>query len=653
VSQLHLLVERRFWPLFWTQFLGAFNDNVFRNALAILVAYRSMTMLGLGSDTLVVAFPGIFILPFFLFSATAGQMSDRLIKAYMIRGVKAAEIGIMSLAGIGFATGNLPMLVAVLFFMGLQSTFFGPAKYSILPDLLDDSSLVGANALVETGTFLAILLGTICAGVLADVREDWTGRVGMVVVSVATLGLLASLFIRRTPPASPTLKIDLSPIKPTREILAVAASHRTIKLTILGLSWFWFLGAAFLALLPVFTKDVLGGDKPVLTLFLAVFCVGIGVGSLLCERLSHRHLELGLVPLGSIGISLFAVDLGIASGIYQGLPGAAELLRIPAFFGVAKSVRIVVDLFLIAVFSGFYTVPLFTLLQQRPQAAVRSRVIAANNIVNSLFIVASSGFLMGLLAVGVTIPHIFVVLAVLNVVVAVYIYTVIPEFLLRFGAWCVANLMYRIRITGQEHIPPQGPAVLVANHVSFVDWLIVASVSARPVRFVMDSSFMRPRVLSFLFRDAKVIPISSESKKPQVLAVAYDRIASELENGQLVCLFPEGAITRDGQLHPFRHGIERIVERTPVPVVPMALVGLWGSFFSRRWGRAMSRPFRRVWSRVSVVIGEPVPPEGVTAEGLATEVAALGGWSAPEPIAVSELGGLAGGASSTVQTRSG
>ena len=643
LSQLHLLFERRFWPLFWTQFLGAFNDNVFRNALAILVAYRSMTMLGLGSDTLVVAFPGIFILPFFLFSATAGQMSDRLVKAYMIRGVKVAEVGIMALAGVGFAIGSLPVLVGVLFLMGLQSAFFGPAKYSILPDLLDDRSLVGGNALVESGTFLAILLGTISAGLLADVRDDWTSWVGVVVVSVALTGLLASLFIRRTPPASPDLRVDLSPIRPTRKILKVATANRTIRLTILGLSWFWFLGAAFLALLPNFTKDVLGGDKPVLTMFLAVFCVGIGVGSLLCERLSHRHLELGLVPLGSLGISLFAVDLGIASGGYKSLPVAAELLRIPAYFGMAGAERIVADLFLIAVFSGFYTVPLFTLLQQRPEPAVRSRVIAANNIINSLFIVGASGLLMALLAVDFTIPRIFILLAVLNAAVAVYIYTVIPEFLLRFVAWCVANVMYRIRVSGQEHIPAEGPAVLVANHVSFVDWLLVFSVSARPVRFVMEHSYMRPKAFALLFRDAKVIPIASQEKSPQILAGAYDRIATELENGQLVCLFPEGAITRDGQLQPFRHGIERIVERTPVPVVPMALVGMWGSFFSRRWGRAMSRPFRRVWSRVSVVVGEPVPPEEVTAEGLAQRVAALGGWPPPEPIAPTESTAVAGG----------
>jgi 1-acyl-sn-glycerol-3-phosphate acyltransferase len=643
LSQLHLLVEKRFWPLFWTQFLGAFNDNVFRNALAILVAYRSMTMLGLGSDKLVVAFPGIFILPFFLFSATAGQLSDRLVKAYMIRGVKVAEVGIMSLAGVGFAIGSLPVLVGVLFLMGLQSTFFGPAKYSILPDLLDDSSLVGGNALVETGTFLAILLGTICAGVLADVNESWTSYVGLVVVAVAMTGLVASLFIRRTPPASPDLKVDLSPIRPIRKILRVATANRTVKLTILGLSWFWFLGAAFLALLPNFTKDVLGGDKPVLTMFLAVFCVGIGVGSLLCERLSHRRLELGLVPLGSIGISLFAADLGIASGRYLALPGAAELLRIPAYFGVANSGRIVVDLFLIAVFSGFYTVPLFTLLQQRPEPAVRSRVIAANNIVNSLFIVSSSASLMGMLAVGVTIPQIFIVLGVLNAAVAVYIYSVIPEFMLRFFAWCVANVMYRIRVSGQEHLPGQGPAVLVANHVSFVDWLLIFSVSARPVRFVMERSFMRPRVLAFLFRDAKVIPIASRDEDPEVLADAYDRIASELEDGQLVCVFPEGAITRDGRMQPFRSGIERIVERTPVPVVPMALVGLWGSFFSRRWGRAMSRPFRRVWSRVSVVIGASVPPEMVTAEVLAEQVAVLGGWPPPEVEAARGSCGIEGG----------
>jgi len=632
MSQLHLLAERRFWPLFWTQFLGAFNDNVFRNALAILVAYRSLELAGLSSDKLVVAFPGILILPFFLFSATAGQLADRMVKARLIRWVKTAEIGIMATAGVGFATSNLPLLVFVLFLMGLQSTFFGPAKYSILPELLDDRSLVGGNALVETGTFLAILLGTITAGVLADVRDDWTSFVWLVVVTVAMLGLASSLFIKKLPPAAPDLKIDLNPVTPAIKILRVALKNRTVRLTILGLSWFWFLGAAFLALLPNFSKDTLGGDKPVLTLFLAVFCVGIGVGSLLCERLSYRRLELGLVPLGSIGISVFAFDLAIASEFFAGSPGATELIRIPAFLAISGSWRIVTDLFLIAVFSGFYTVPLFTLIQQRPEPSERSRVIAGNNIINSLFIVSSSLMLMGMLSAGFTIPRVFLVLGILNALVAIYIYMVLPEFLLRFVAWCVAHILYRLSFRGDEHIPKDGPAVLVANHVSFADWLLVASVSSRPVRFVMDAEFMKKIPFAgLLFRGGKVIPIAAGSDSPGLLQESFDRIANELEDGQLVCLFPEGSITRDGTLRPFRAGIEQIVDRTPVSVVPVAIRGMWGSFFSRRYGRAMSRPFSRIWSRVSVEVGEPVPPAEVTARELAQRIAALGNWRAPEP----------------------
>jgi 1-acyl-sn-glycerol-3-phosphate acyltransferase len=629
VSQLRLLVERRFWPLFWTQFLGAFNDNLFKNALAITVAYRSLSLAGLGSNQLVVAFAGIFIFPFFLFSATAGQLADRYVKAHMIRWVKVFEVAIMTLAGIGFATDSLPLLVAVLFLMGLQSTFFGPAKYSILPDLLDDRSLVGGNALVETGTFLAILLGTIVGGVFATGGRPWMGRLGLAVVAVAAAGLLASLWIRRTTPASPDLRVDVSPIRPTVAILRTSARSRTVFLTILGLSWFWFLGAAFLSLLPNFSKDALGTTEAVVTTFLALFCVGIGIGSLLCERLSWRRLELGLVPLGSIGISLFAADLALASGSFRSLAGGPGVMTVAGFVAAPGSWRIMFDLMMVAVFSGFYTVPLFTLLQQRPEPAERSRVIAGNNIVNSLFIVASSLLLMGLLAVEVSIPTIFLVLAALNAIVAVYIYTVIPEFLLRFVAWCLAHVMYRLRIEGDENIPDEGGAVLIANHVSFVDWLLLASVSARPVRFVMDHTLVASRLIRFLARDAKVIPVAAAEDDSRVRDDAFRRIAEELEDGQLVCFFPEGAITRDGNLQPFRRGIERIVERTPVPVVPIALRGLWGSFFSRRYGRAMSRPFRRFWSRVEVVVGEPVPAAEVTARGLAERVAALGGWQPP------------------------
>ncbi len=630
MSQLGLLAERRFWPLFWTQFLGAFNDNLFKNALVILIAYRSMSLLGIPSGTIVVACAGIFIFPFFLFSATAGQLADHFPKWRLIRWVKVWEIGVMILAGLGFATDNLGLLLAVLFLMGMQSTFFGPAKYAILPELLGDESLVGGNALVAMATFLAILLGTITGGLVVAGGERWVSRLGLIVVVVAVMGWLTSLFVKKTPAANPDLPVSYEPVAPTVDILRVSRSVHSVFLSILAISWFWFLGASFLSLLPNFSKDVLGGGETVVTLSLATFCVGIGTGSMLCERLSRRHLELGLVPLGSIGISAFAMDLAFSGWRFVG-PSSGGLLTAAEFLRRPGGVHVLADLFMIAVFAGFYTVPLMTFIQQRSANAERSRVIAGNNILNALLMVVSSLLLVALMAADVSIPAIFLILAILNVGAAVYIYTVIPEFLLRFAAWCLANILYRLRVVHPERIPSSGPAVLTPNHVSFVDWLVVASASVRPVRFVMDEEYARRRVVRFLFRGAKVIPIATARDKPEVLARAYDRIAAELQDGELVCIFPEGGITSDGELAPFRPGIERIVARSPVPVVPVALIGLWGSFFSRQGGGAMRRPFRRLWSRVEVRIGEAIPPEAVTAQGVAEKVAKLGGWEVPSP----------------------
>ena len=641
MSQLHLLGERRFWPLFWTHFLGAFNDNLFKNALVILVAYRSMSLLGAGSQSIVVACAGIFIAPFFFFSATAGQLADHFPKWRLIRWVKVWEIGVMCLAGVGFATDSLALLLVVLFMMGMQSTFFGPAKYAILPELLDEQSLVGGNALVSMGTFLAILLGTITGGLVVAGGDVWVSRLGLLVVVVAVLGLGTSLFVQRTPAANPALDVRLNPVTPTIDILRVTRRIHSVFLSVLAVSWFWFLGASFLSLLPNFSKDILRGGETVVTLSLATFCVGIGAGSMLVERLSRRHLELGLVPLGSIGISVFAMDLAFSGWRFSG-PTDGTLLTAAEFLRWPVGLHVLLDLFMIAVFSGFYTVPLLTFIQQRSDNSERSRVIAGNNILNSLFIVVSSMMLVALLASGFSIPAVFLVLALLNVGAAVYIYTVVPEFLLRFVSWCLANLLYRLRLENQERIPTDGPAVLAVNHVSFIDWLLISSVSPRPVRFAMAEEYSRLPMVRFLFRDAKVIPITSGRKDPELLERAFDRIAEELEAGELVCIFPEGRITADGKLSPFRPGIERVVERTPVPVVPVALVGLWGSFFSRKGGKAMSHPFRRFWSRVTVRVGETVPPGTVTTTGLAEKVAALGGWEAPEafetPPANEELG---------------
>ncbi|MEO8603410.1 MAG: MFS transporter [bacterium] len=633
MSQLTLLRSRRFGGLFWAQFLGAFNDNLFKNALIILIAYQGTSLFGLGAEQLVALSGGVFILPFVLFSATAGQLADRYRKSSLLRWVKAGEIGIMTIAALAFVGGYVGLLFLVLFLLGCQSSLFGPVKYSILPQLLEDDELVGGNALVETGTFLAILLGTIVGGIAIGAGAAGRTSLAVAVVALALAGWIASLFVPGTTAENASLRIAANPLEPLRETVALTRRNRTVFNSVLGVSWFWLFGAAVLALLPIYTKDLLRADEHVITLFLALFCAGIAVGSLLCERLSEHKLELGLVPLGSIGMSIFAFDLYRA-----GVPTAAAvapgtLLGLGGFLALPGSWRIVADLTLLAVASGLFIVPLNTLIQQRAEAAERARVVAGANILSALFMVIASLLLLAFFAIGLSVLHIFAVLAVMNAAVAIYIYQLIPEFLLRFVCWIVANCMYRLRTIHRENIPMDGPALLVCNHVSFVDWMILASACKRPVRFVMYHGFLKMPLVGWLFRDAKVIPISPAREDEHIMEAAFDRIAAELEAGELVCIFPEGAITKDGKLNRFRPGVERIVARTPVPVVPLALVGMWGSFFSRKGGSAMRHPFRRFWSRIQVVVGTPVPPQLVTADGLAERVAALGGFevSLPHP----------------------
>jgi hypothetical protein len=417
-----------------------------------------------------------------------------------------------------------------------------------------------------------------------------------------------------------------------RETYAITRRHRPVYLSVLGISWFWFFGAAILALLPIYTKDVLHTDEHVITLFLALFCAGIAVGSLLCEVLSDRKLELGLVPLGSLGMSVFAFDLFLAGVPTAGAAAPGALVGLGAFLSIPSSWRIVVDLSLLAVFSGFFIVPLNTFIQQRAEPAERSRVVAGGNILSALFMVASSGLLVAFFAAGLNVLHIFAVVALMNAAASIYIYKILPEFLFRFMCWILTNCMYRLRTVNRDNIPADGPVLLVCNHVTFIDWMIISSACKRPARFVMYRGFLKIPFLGWFFRDAKVIPITSAREDEHLMQAAFDRVAAELEAGEVVCIFPEGALTTDGRLNRFRPGVEKIVHRTPVPVVPMALVGMWGSFFSRMDGAPMRHPFRRVWSRIQLVIGPPIPPEQVTADGLGERVAALGGFE-PPPVA--------------------
>jgi len=621
-GQFKLLRERRFLPFFGTQFLGAFNDNLFKNALVVLLTFQAASWTSLDPGILANLAAGIFILPFFIFSATAGQLADKYDKALLSRLVKLLEVVIMLLAGLGFAMHSLPVLLGALFLLGCHSTLFGPVKYAILPQHLHEDELVGGNALVEAGTFVAILMGTLAGGLLAGAGHPlWVALAGLL---VAVAGYLASRGIPTAPAPEPGLRINPNPLTETWRNVGFARENRTVFLSILGISWFWLYGALFLAQFPAFAKNVLGGGESAVTLLLATFTVGIGLGSLLCERLSAKQVEIGLVPFGSIGLTVFGLDLALAAP--GALPAGAPLAFLD-LLAAPGMVRVLLALFMLGVFGGFFIVPLYALVQLRSAPGHRARIIAANNILNALFMVAGALGAAALLGAGLSIPHLFLVAALLNALVAVYIYTLVPEFLQRFLVWLLVHTVYRLQKEGLENIPDDGPAVLVCNHVSFVDALVVMAACHRPVRFVMDHRIFAIPVLNFIFRETRAIPIASSKENETMKEAAFAEVAKALAAGEVVAIFPEGAISGDGELGPFRPGIARILAETPVPVVPLALRGLWGSFFSRQGGRAMAGwPLRRgLFPRIALVAGEAVAAAEATPDLLRERVQGLRG----------------------------
>ena len=606
-SQFRLLGERRFGPFFGVQFLGAMNDNVFKQALVILLAYQTASFTAMSSNTLQNLAQALFILPFFLFSATAGQLADKYEKSRLITITVTIELAVMALGAAGFFLKSLALLLAALFLGGVQSALFGPVKYAILPQALKEAELVGGNALVETGTSIAILAGMILGGWLI-VQPGW----GVAAVAAATCvlsaaGIVLSRFIPRAPAADPGLAINWNPASETWRILLDTSRHRTVFLSILGISWFWFYGALLVTQFPNLARHVLAAPEGTVTLLLVVFSVGIGLGSLLCERLSGHKVELGLVPFGSIGLTLFGLDLGLAAAA----PGAAPHWRL------------LVDLAGLGLFGGFYIVPLYALVQSRSEPSRRSRVIAGNNVLNALFIVAAALVAIALLGAGLSIPQLFVVAALMNAAVAIYIYRLVPEFLMRFMAWLLVHSVYRLRKSGLERIPDDGPAILVCNHVSYVDALVISAACRRPIRWVMDHRIFRVPGLSFFFRTVRAIPIAPAKEDAELLERAYADIVQALDAGELVGLFPEGRLTTDGEMALFRGGVMRVLERRPVPVVPMALSGLWQSLFARN--RDKLRHAARLFPRIRLAIGEALSPAGLTPERMRDEVLALRG----------------------------
>lgn len=624
-SQFGLLRQRRFLPFFLTQALGAFNDNLFKQALVILITVR---MIGLSDDDKALwsnVAAGLFILPFFLFSASAGQWAEKYEKARSIRWIKALEVAVMLLGAVALWLGTLPLLLTVLFLLGLQSALFGPLKYAILPQALRPEELVGGNGLVEAGTFLTILVGTLMGGWMMDRFDDGPIYVSIAIVAVALAGWWSSRSIPPAPATAPDLKLNWNPFSETWRTVGHLRGHTAVLNSVLGVSWFWFFGAVFIAQLPVYATTYLGGgsEGSIISLTLALFSIGIGVGSLLCELLSRRTVEIGLVPLGALGLTAFGVDLYFA----QPDPSAASNLDWRAFLQQPGSWRVAVDLTLLGVFGGFYIVPLFALIQQRAPRDKLSRIIAANNILNAAFMVAAAALSIALLKLGFSIPELFLITAVLNAVVAIYIFTLVPEFFARFLSWLIIKLLYRVEIRGVDtHVPDEGAALIVSNHVSFMDALLLLGAVPRPVRFVMYYKIYNLPLVNLVFRAVRAIPIAGAKEDAELMQRAFDEIDAALAAGELVGIFPEGGLTKDGEIAPFRPGVERILAARPVPVVPMALRGMWNSMWSRRDSRLhrMRMP-RRFRAHIEIVADAPIPAAEASAEALEAKVRALRG----------------------------
>ncbi|WNH53697.1 MFS transporter [Stenotrophomonas oahuensis] len=613
-SQFALLRQRRFLPFFIVQSLGAFNDNVYRQAIIGLLFYLGVSQEEQSLYTTLA--PAIFILPYFLFSALAGQIAEKLEKSRLIVITTTMEIAIMSLAAVGFLTQSMPVLLVALFCTGLQSTLFGPVKYSVLPSVLKPEELTGGNGLVEMGTSMSILVGMISGGIIFTLAGSYGPVVAATaVIALAVAGNITARMIPKVDAGAPDLKINWNPLPESLAVLRLAKKQKAVRNAILGVSWFWFVGTLLTSQLPTYAVVNLGGEPTLYIFALALFSVGTGVGSLLCEKLSGRTVEIGLVPLGAFGMTAFMLDLYLA----RAGEATAAGLSVPAFIAAAGSARIIVDLVGIGLFTGFFVVPLFALIQSRTPKSEMSRVFAALNIQNSGFIVGAA-----LIALATqkylhwTIPQLFLALAIANAVVAIYIFTIVPEFLMRFLSWVMVRTLYRLRPHGIEaNVPDEGAALIVCNHVSYMDALILSATIPRPVRFVMYYKIFNIPVMRWIFRTAKAIPIAGAREDPALMQAAFDEVDRALAEGELVCIFPEGALTRDGEMAAFKSGVEKILERRPVPVVPMALRGMWDSMWSRRDTRlGRMRVPRRFRAHIEVAAGPPV-------DGASTDAAQL------------------------------
>ncbi len=591
--QLTLLGKRRFAPLFATQFLGAFNDNLYRSAMLFLVAFQILRGDPDKAALIAVIAGGIFILPYFLFSSLAGQLADRIDKARMAQAVKVAEVAIMAVGAAALLGASLPLMLVVLFAMGVHSTFFGPIKYSMLPQHLGPHELMGGTGLVEAGTFLAILLGQISGGLMNAAHS------AIAVLAVAGLGVAASLFIPKAPPAAGRPALDLNLVRGTAKILSHARATRRLFLAILGISWFFALGAVLTQqFVPLVER--LNADETVASLFLGLFSIGVAVGSLVVGRLLKGEISSRYVPASALVLALAVIDLCFAA---RGVDPAPARTGIAGFVQLPGSWRLIADLLVIAVAGGVYIVPLYALLQTLGDAAGRSRDIAANNVVNAVAMVFVSLLVAGLLAAGAPIEAIFLTLGLCGLAVALIACALLPETVVKSLVRAGLRLCYRVEVAGAEHMPAPGSrAVVVVNHVSFLDGLLLAAFLPGKPTFAVHTRIAQAwwvRPFLGLFDAFPVDPTNPMSAKAMVKAV---------REGRTLVIFPEGRITVTGALMKVFDGPGMVADKADAPIVPVRIDGAQFTPFSRLRGKLRLRWFPKI--RLTVL-----PPRRFAIEG--------------------------------------
>lgn len=610
-NQSYLFKERRFLPLFITQYAGCFNDNLIKNALVILVTYRLADKLTLPLAQMILMANAVFVIPYLVFSGIAGQLADKYERSKVIVCVKGAEILIAALAMYGFHNESIFIMYGAVCLMGVHSTFFGPVKYSILPDHLSKEELLSANGYIEAATFIGILLGTLLGGLYTT----WESVVMIVILATAVAGFVSALYIPPSNNSIPDLKLNYNLWQESIDIIKHAASKKTVFLCTLGISWFWFIGAAFLSEIPMLSKEIFCANEYVANLFLAIFSIGVGIGSFWCSRIFENEVTARYVPVAAVGISVFAIDLYFACGTLAPSTCNGELYGLWDFLSSINNLRILFDLFFISAISGIYVVPLYAVMQYFSAPNYRSRIIAANNIINAIFMIASSLMLSFLFSMNLSVPTVILIISIINIIVAIYIAKMVPEttlfpqpLVMAIGRFLLKKI-YRVEVKGLENFKNAGPkALIISNHISYIDPPIIASFLSDKIVFAVDTVFAEKWWMKhFIMKICRAYPV--DRNKP----MAMKSLINELRRGKKVAIFPEGRLSETGSIMKIYDGPGLIADKAGAVLLPVRVDGMEHTCFSKM----KNIPRLRFFPKVTLTVLPPVEldvPEGMSAK---------------------------------------